>query len=956
MRCIFATFVILAILTPSGDLFVVPTIAANQKQTYFDPLLARPTVAQKARGHQPSHKGIHVGQPKVFDDRSLQLMLSAAELRLATLQAIDQARTTANIGAVQGGSQVESGLAVQVASAPTPSIVTTNGANNSLTSGVTNSLSGGTTGSNGVTVVTGSSPSTTSTTNNGTTTTNSTTGNVSNTTATNASTQTTTPSVSPMLVPAPAQSGLSLPTNVAVSASDVLNEEMQLTFQIANLRLLLEGSLNDRFVTGNQRLKQHATVGFPISIEAPPDSRYKNAVAEVRVTITTWPNFYDKQQQPRSYEDVVGAYQSGPTANTGPVCPAYAATTFSDKEGLYSDQTCPDAPGLMAILPREKTYNVVDIKANSISLSGAATASVLTAGVTWYRATKHFYVIQAQDTVAFEDEPHLRPNGGRLNSVSTTFGWQFRPVLNESRVRPGLRQLFAELSFPTLPPTNGQLEFYGTVTVEARWRHYDPKTASVGSAIIDPQFEREELCRIQGICSAAPKADSPSVEWIGAWQLPNFDLTPKVPEGISWEEAGPGAITVAANGFYTPGTGIVVGSSLYSPATGNYYYDPDKIRFVAPSADLVRVDSILLEEQGGAQRSLDRDPMALGAFAPMEITEATAVPLSNSDMILNVCYTGGVELQVNDKMTRPLALLAGKVYGLSDQPYVPLTKNPCSDSNNAFIAFRAPADTVRSARRIRIKQLFDGPTAIAEHEIAIINDFSAAKAVTVAAANSCTLLAVQGSQLLFKPLASGATDPVVHVRIGDQEIPTIDPTNKERCSFLPEGNQNTQSTVSKSPPKPSVCSIKKAYVDTTLGLTTLLVAAPDCLLKSVKQIEIYRGDSNSSSDRVQTVLLSVTEEKVATAQIDTLEVQVGTKTVRVKGTHLELIDLTSLYFTGFVGTSLNPKFASDTSYIELTLPDALNSKTGNYALNFTQQDKDKTPGGSLVRIVKPKTQ
>jgi len=153
-----------------------------------------------------------------------------------------------------------------------------------------------------------------------------------------------------------------------------------------------------------------------------------------------------------------------------------------------------------------------------------------------------------------------------------------------------------------------------------------------------------------------------------------------------------------------------------------------------------------------------------------------------------------------------------------------------------------------------------------------------------------------------------------------------------------------------------VCSIKKAYVDTTLGLTTLLVAAPDCLLKSVKQIEIYRGDSNSSSDRVQTVLLSVTEEKVATAQIDTLEVQVGTKTVRVKGTHLELIDLTSLYFTGFVGTSLNPKFASDTSYIELTLPDALNSKTGNYALNFTQQDKDKTPGGSLVRIVKPKTQ
>jgi len=38
---------------------------------------------------------------------------------------------------------------------------------------------------------------------------------------------------------------------------------MQLTYEIANLQLLLEGSLSDRFVRRQRIVKRRTTVGFP---------------------------------------------------------------------------------------------------------------------------------------------------------------------------------------------------------------------------------------------------------------------------------------------------------------------------------------------------------------------------------------------------------------------------------------------------------------------------------------------------------------------------------------------------------------------------------------------------------------------------------------------------------------------------------------------------------------------
>ena len=84
--------------------------------------------------------------------------------------------------------------------------------------------------------------------------------------------------LAPVLAPA---SILAPPTAFSPSASNILNEQMQLTYETANLRLLLEGSLNDRytFLSGSRVAKRRTTLGFPISVNT--SSRYKKAVAEI---------------------------------------------------------------------------------------------------------------------------------------------------------------------------------------------------------------------------------------------------------------------------------------------------------------------------------------------------------------------------------------------------------------------------------------------------------------------------------------------------------------------------------------------------------------------------------------------------------------------------------------------------------------------------------------------------
>lgn len=227
--------------------------------------------------------------------------------------------------------------------------------------------------------------------------------------------------------PTPQPPSTSLPANSQTSASDLLNEQLQLTYEIANLRLLLEGSLNDRAYRDKKFTipKRRSTVGIPITISAP--KRYRNAVAVVEVEVETAP----------------------------------PATDALDGK----------PPALISLLPREKTYNVAAITDKSKQIGGGFVTQVVSAGGNALRGRRTYYVVQDQDTLSLTFQP--------TNSCRVGFLWQFRPVLGQAYVKAGLKQTFVQLAFATAQDKNP----IGTLYVRTYWRKYDRSTGQVGKVI-----------------------------------------------------------------------------------------------------------------------------------------------------------------------------------------------------------------------------------------------------------------------------------------------------------------------------------------------------------------------------------------------------------------------------------------------------------------------------------------
>jgi hypothetical protein len=340
-----------------------------------------------------TYNGIRVEEPKVYDDALLQQMLRAAETRLTALQVLDQGTIVQRLGSVSGATQQISsfGLSVQGPSLP-GSAITSSGATGSTQ--ITQSENGSNSIPKGNTTVT-----------------------TSGLPVQNVVTTLSQANPPPVAAPAPTTS---LPSSFSVSSSDILNEQMQLTYEIANLRLLLEGSLTDRFDKSRRIVKPRVTLGFPIILE--PDERYKDAVAIVEV----------KVKRDRTANEV--------------------------------KQPDGEPPVVTALLPREKTYNVAAITDHSTSIGGGIVTQLVGVSGSFLRARKTYYLAQDQDTLALTFPPD-----DNLTHEWIGFLWQFRPVLGQHFVRSGLKQTFVQIAFPKVSDTDN----FGEVHVETYWRRYD---------------------------------------------------------------------------------------------------------------------------------------------------------------------------------------------------------------------------------------------------------------------------------------------------------------------------------------------------------------------------------------------------------------------------------------------------------------------------------------------------
>jgi|GEM_PF-1213988 len=316
-------------------------------------LLASILLSVLALSSNAQGDGIAVGKPKVFDNRALTIMLEQLNQSLAQVQVVDQKSLAESLGLFQGSQTQEVSRSLSVSTLPLPGIKTTEQANSA------GQL-------------------------------------VPNQQTTDRAAINPSPPTLPDILATP-----NFQPKYGSSANDLLSDQINLSYQIFNLRMLLERSLSDRLwqdPTDSSRIGQRlqAVIGFDVTLDPPREAA--NCAAVVEITIAA------------------------------------------------KDPKIKFRPSLVAMMPQEKTYNSAALNSHSNAFGGSAVAKIVTIGYSERHRGQTFYVFRDTDTVSVERMGN--PIGIPPNVRATTFGWEFRPVLGRKSVSPGARQVFAVLALP----------------------------------------------------------------------------------------------------------------------------------------------------------------------------------------------------------------------------------------------------------------------------------------------------------------------------------------------------------------------------------------------------------------------------------------------------------------------------------------------------------------------------
>jgi hypothetical protein len=672
-----------------------------------------------------SATGITVHDVSVYDNGLLQQMLDADRARLTGMQFLDQGKVAANIGTVQGASMQQSGFALNVGGPPIPGASTLANSGNAVTTQNQGTSTQANSASISLTSTTasgaGTSPSSelavTSPTSSSTLT------GSNQTQITGPSTQTTytLTQQNPVTPAAAPTSSFTAPSSFSPSASSILNEQVQLNSEVAGLALMMEGPLTDqvypiRLPDGSVVYiqKHHVTLGVPITITPTDDD--KDAVAEIVVTVR-------------------------PSSPPIPV----------DRNQLPGD----GAPAITAILPQDKTYNTATISSKSVSLGGGIVTGVLTAGVNWLWQKQTYYIVQAQDTVAFQlpSDP--------LHPENISFGWDLRPVLGNPTVLAGQRTLFVQIAFTAL---QGDVPEYGRASVTTRWKKLNKKL----NIVSPPAFDETTVPRAFPIKDFTP---SPNVGGIG-----------------DPSDNGDGTVSVRLEtGYYTNSTYIKIGNTTLSQGAANAAFLPDKIDFTVP-ASLIATQKAWLMDRTGKASELVVPVVGPGAKTEcLDVMASTATAESATSAVVNATlalrHDDECDAAIPDFATAKIsqlhliAVLGGKVFGYRDAPIT-------FDDQNAKISFHAPLDLIRTSPLLTVERLFWGSALKDTYQLSIFPMPVIDKATVVKKSKDNLEIALIGSNLTqlqapagmaFEKDGKTCTDP----------LPGFEDTNTGRMLCIP---------------------------------------------------------------------------------------------------------------------------------------------------------------------------
>jgi hypothetical protein len=630
------------------------------------------------RAGTKSDNGIAVGPGKIFDTVVLKRMLSDTAAQLASISGFSSASITSAFGNFQGVTRDVSFLSAQVTTTPLPTVASTLASGTTGNSGTTNTTpiaglpgtvtiqcpdgslptigSGGLQQCTPASNVNGSSSSIT-------TVPAGTSQQVVGTTNNQQNTQTTTSGgFGPTIPTAPVSTALSAPTNVGVSSSDILAEQVQLNSQITTLRLLLQGAASDQYLTSDSQAvatRQQTTLGFAVSID--PPRQYKHGVAEVRIVIV-------------------------PPAGR-------------------------DGVSIMTLLPSEKTYNVAKITSHQNSFGAGVTVEPVSAGVNTGKSKDRLYLAKDTDTIALQypgpevSQYHRAPLPfwhkahddivGTINlnpfdpceplfaptKGAVVFGWQFRPVLGAAYVKGGQRQVFAQLALPA-----GLNDIYvPTVYVQTRWRAYDSSRQVVG-----PVYKYG--------CSV--DTDRSGIELLNPLLVREMNVT----------DIGNGQVRLTAKGtFFASGMTVRSGLTNVTPTA----FDGTNVETFASVHDVLQTGDLSLVSQNGVKQpfAIVTDPRKISQCG---ITEADMVAVPRPDgnahvhlhMKLGSAYTLTDD---SDGLPQPFVLIGSQVYGVQENPFVrsPGCRTVSGGSSGADcdFVFLAPTSSLRNAQSFLVQDI-----------------------------------------------------------------------------------------------------------------------------------------------------------------------------------------------------------------------------------------------------------
>lgn len=652
----------------------------------FSILFYQTSYAQSAQSDTiVPNNGIFVDKPKVYDDSSLQLLLSNLKNRLGQLSGLEQSSLINKIGGMQGASATQSGFSMQVNGMPLPGVTATSNQANPTTQTINypNNPSNNQT--------TTSSPGSTY------------------------QTIVTTPPVTPFSPAQPNSPSYNMPSSFSTSSLDTLGEQMQLNYEMINLQMLLEGSLSDRY-------RKHVTIGFPISITV-PNKDYRHAVAEVEITICN-PPIVDNPKE---------------------------------------------APSIMAVLPREKTYNVASLVNKSLSLGvGAVISGIINVGGNFLSGHETYYVVRDQDTVVIQRPARsdvcasyisYKSTGDKVPSKALTFAWQFRPVLGQKVVQDGLRQTFAQISFPSSYSYK-----HATVIVRTKWRKYDSNHI-VGADLSEP---------LNNVPDNYYTLDGFSSEIWGVKTVDNYD----------------GSMTVRVDGKTQLGDNVRIGSVFLNGATLGF---PDHISFTASNQALA-LNGASIVSRDGEEMEIDvsnpgKPEIELMLSPPIHVTPEpvpTTPPTPTHDtqetvnesppaVILTPFSNTLVRVDVRLRKTKedkeppkgggpyPLVvIIGGKAFGLSDAPF--------KIETDAKVVFLAPKDLLRNQRTLIVKRLFLGKNFKYPVNLPPQNDFTLTGLTVLSENPKYTNFAIMGTSLKDTEIMNHA---IKHITIHVQDDETM---------------------------------------------------------------------------------------------------------------------------------------------------------------------------------------